>query len=110
MRKPRKNYTSQEKLAILHENLVGKTPVSELCDKRNLKPTVFYRWQQSLFENGDLALQRANAHTPEKDLERTIAALEAKLAHKDSVIAQIMEDHVALKKNLGNSEGRVVSP
>ena len=28
-------------------------------------------------------------------------ALQAKLAHKDEVIAEIMADHIALKKELG---------
>ena len=37
----------------------------------------------------------------EKELEDKIAALEAKLARKDAVIAEVSEELVALKKELG---------
>ena len=37
----------------------------------------------------------------EKHLERKIEPLERKLSNKDEVIAEIMHEHVALKKKLG---------
>jgi bacillopeptidase F (M6 metalloprotease family) len=33
-------------------------PVSELCVKQGLQPTVFYRWQKEFFENGAAAFQQ----------------------------------------------------
>jgi hypothetical protein len=36
---------------------VDKLPVSELCEELGLRPTVFYRWQKELFENGAAAFQ-----------------------------------------------------
>ena len=50
MRKERRHFTPEEKVAILRRHLVDKVPVSELCEE--LRPTVFYRWQKELFENG----------------------------------------------------------
>jgi hypothetical protein len=61
---------------------------------------VFYRWQKDLFENGAAAFERGNGGATRK-LEQQNVALRAKLAHKDTVIAEIMEAHVALKKTLG---------
>src|SRR5579864_9057400 len=52
MRKERKHFTPEEKIAILRRHLVDKVPVSELCEELGLRPTVFYRWQKELFENG----------------------------------------------------------
>jgi len=52
MRKERKHFTPEEKVAILRRHLVDKVPVSELCEELGLRPTVFYRWQKELFENG----------------------------------------------------------
>ena len=52
MRKERKHFTPEEKVAILRRHLVDKVPVSELCEELSLRPTVFYRWQKELFENG----------------------------------------------------------
>src|ERR1700722_18196066 len=52
MRKERKHFTPEKKVAILRRHLVDKIPVSELCEELGLRPTVFYRWQKELFENG----------------------------------------------------------
>ena len=43
MRKARKHYTAEEKVAILRRHLLDKEPVSTLCDELALQPTVFYR-------------------------------------------------------------------
>jgi transposase-like protein len=53
MKKQRKHYTPEEKVAILRRHLLDKVPISELCDKDGLKPTVFYRWQKEFFEKGE---------------------------------------------------------
>ncbi len=55
MRKPRKNYRAEEKVAILKRHQDEKTPVSDLCDELGLNPTVFYQWQKLFFENGAAA-------------------------------------------------------
>ena len=52
MKKQRKHYTPKEKVAILRSHLLEQVPISELCDKHGLQPTVFYRWQKEFFENG----------------------------------------------------------
>ena len=43
MRKERKHFTLEEKVAILRRHLVDKVPVSELCEVLGLRPTMFYR-------------------------------------------------------------------
>ena len=57
MKKTRKHYTAEEKVAILRRHLLDKEPVSKLCDELGLQPTVFYRWQKEFFENGAAAFQ-----------------------------------------------------
>ena len=101
MKKQRRHFTAEEKAAIVREHLLEKVPISDLCDKHGLQPTVFYRWQKELFENASAVFQHKNSIAPERKLERRIDALEQKLAHKDAVIAEIMEDHIKLKKELG---------
>jgi transposase len=100
MRKARKNYTPVEKVAILRRNLLDHVPVSELCDEHPLSPTLFYQWQKQFFENGPAAFERKNA-APEGHLQRTIAALRDKLRRKDEVVSELMEEHIKLKKELG---------
>jgi len=100
MAKSRRTFTAQEKVAILRRHLLDKQPVSDVCEEHGLNPNVFYRWQKELFENGSAAFERGN-DARERALERKVEQLNAKLAHKDEVIAEIMESPVALKKGLG---------
>ena len=100
MRKPRKNDTPVEKVAILRRHLLDHVPVSDLCDEHQLSPTLFYQWQKQFFENGPAAFERKIA-APEGHLQRTIAALRDKLRRKDEVVSELMEEHIKLKKELG---------
>jgi transposase len=99
----RRHFTAQEKVAILRRHLLEKTPISDLCDQLGLNPTLFYRWQKEFFENGTAAFEntgrRRQAENDAKD--RTIAALQDKLQRKNEVLAELMEEHVQLKKELG---------
>jgi transposase-like protein len=61
MKNERKHYTAEEKVAILRRHLLDKVPVSELCEEKGIRPTVFYRWQKEFFENGAAAFE-AKAH------------------------------------------------
>ena len=100
MSKHRKHYTPQEKVSVLRRHLVEKVPVSDLCQELKLQPTVFYRWLKEFFENGAAAFQKQSDGESKQDKER-IAALEAKLKAKNEVLSELMEEHVALKKSLG---------
>jgi transposase len=100
MRKPRKNYSPSEKVAILRRHLIDRVPVSDLCDELKLSPTLFYLWQKQFFENGTAAFERKNTPAETNHL-RTIAALRDKLQRKNEVVAELMEEHLQLKKELG---------
>ncbi len=100
MRKQRKNYTPEEKVSILRKHLVEGTAVSELCDQYQLQPTVFYRWQKQFFEKGSLAFEGGKGGETAA-LKRTITKLEEKIAVKNEVLGELMEDHIELKKSLG---------
>ena len=99
----RRRHSAHEKVAILRQHLLEKVPVSEVCDRHGLNPTVFYRWQKEFFEHGTAAFE---ARAPRADgrarqLQERIEKLSARLARKDEVIVELMEDHVRLKKSLG---------
>lgn len=100
MKTSRKHYPPEEKVAILRRHLVEQVPVSQICEEHDLRPTVFYRWQKELFENG-AAVFRPNGKNPSTAGERKIAALEEKLQRKNEVVAELMEAHIQLKKSLG---------
>ena len=100
MPKQRRRFTPQQKAAIVREHFVDKIPVSDLCDRHGIQPTLFYRWQKEMLENLSGLFERQSA-SQLTVLKRQNEALRAKIAHKDEVIAEIMESHVALKKTLG---------
>jgi len=101
MKATRKQFSAEQKIAILREHLLEKVPVSELCEKHGLKPSAFYQWQKTLFENGGPVFTSGSSKTAEKELSAKIDALSKKLARKDEIIAEIMEEHIALKKEFG---------
>ena len=100
MKKQRKHYTPEEKVAILRRHLVEGVPISDLCDELGLQPTVFYRWQKEFFENGAAAFQQRGRTNHLAEQER-IAYPERKIQTKDEVLAELMAEHVALKKRVG---------
>ena len=100
MKKSRKHYTGEEKVATLRRHLLEQEPVSKLCDELGLQPTVFYRWQKEFFENAAAAFQHRSRH-PSDHKDRRIALLEQKLQRKHEVLSELMEEHIKLKKELG---------
>jgi transposase-like protein len=100
MARARRNYTPEEKVAVLKRHLVDKVPVSDLCDELGLNPNVFYSWQRQFFENGAAAFQRSRKRQTDRK-DQKIEKLEAKLSQKNEVLAELMEEHVKLKKELG---------
>ena len=102
MRNERKHYTAQEKVAILRRHLLDKVPVSQLCEEKGIRPTVFYRWQKEFFEHGAAAFESQEGPSRKADeKQKRIEFLEKKVKTKDEVLAELMAEHVALKKSLG---------
>jgi transposase len=100
MSKPRKHYTAAEKVAILRRHLVERVPVSDVCDQYKIRPSMFYNWQKQFFENGAVAFAQTRP-VLEKHQEQKIAALQDKLQRKNEVVSELLEEHVKLKKVLG---------
>ena len=65
-----------------------------------LQPTVFYRWQKEFFENGAAAFDQKRPTNQSAEQER-VAYLEKKIRTKDEVLAELMAEHVSLKKEVG---------
>lgn len=98
----RRHHSPEQKLAILREHLVERKPVSDICEQHHIAPSLFYYWQKQLFENGAAVFsQPGRSSSREQQLANRVEQLEARLARKDSVIAEISEDLVQLKKELG---------
>jgi transposase-like protein len=98
----RRHFTGAQKLAILRQHLIEKVPISEVCAKHDLQPTLFYLWQKKLFEDGAVVFESKAASVRQQNAEtQKIQALEAKVKQKNEVLAELMGEHVELKKSLG---------
>lgn len=97
----RRQFRPEEKVAIVRRHLLEQVPVSDLCDEYGVQPSVFYRWQKQLFENGAAAFERRQDATA--PLTRRIAKLEEKLSTKNEVIAELMEEQIKAKKEFGDA-------
>ena len=107
MRKKRHNYTPEEKVSILRRHLIDRVPVSDLCDEYQLQPRIFYEWQKQFFEQGAAAFSRQSSTvkaaeaTEVQQLKEKLQRTEEKLHRKHEVLSELMEEHVKLKKELG---------
>ena len=101
----RKRLTPEQKVAIVRRHLLENVAVSDLCDEHGIHPTQYYSWQKQLFENASSAFERrpnkANQRRAQDAQAMRIAKLEEKLQKKNEVVAELLEEHVQLKKELG---------
>jgi transposase-like protein len=91
-------YPERNLLSVPSVRALAKIKRREL----GLQPTVFYRWQKEFFENGAAAFQ--SKERPARQVEekqKRIEFLEKKVQTKDGVLAELMAEHIALKKSLG---------
>jgi transposase len=101
-KKQRRKFSAKEKVSILKQYLVEKKPVSDLCDKEGIHPTIFYRWQKKLFEDAALVFENKNEKV-HLEMEKKVRELEDKLIRKNEILSELMEEYIALKKSLGES-------
>jgi transposase len=103
-KRARRHFSDSEKVAILKKHLLEKVPISDLCDEFELYPNQVYDWLKKFFENGHLAFDNGRRSKADEDAkDRKIEQLETRIQRKDSVLAELMEAHTLLKKELGES-------
>ena len=102
MTKQRRHFAGTEKVAILKRHLLDQVPISDLCDELGLYPNQVYGWLKEFFENGHAAFDNGRKPKADQDAkDKRIEQLEAKLQRKNEVMAELMEAHTLLKKELG---------
>ncbi|MEM3118082.1 MAG: transposase [Nitrososphaerales archaeon] len=66
----RKKWTAEEKTRIVMEVLTTSAPLSEICSRYNVQPSMVYKWKQDFIDGGSRALAGKVASGREKQLER----------------------------------------
>jgi len=103
MEKTRRNFTPEQKVAIIREHLIEKVAISDVCDRHHLQPGQFYQWQKVFFENGAAAFanQQPSQNRAQARVQSKVATLESKLQMREEALAELMVEHVRLKKEFG---------
>jgi transposase len=108
-KRTRRQFASEDKAAAVKRHVVGGEAVSAVCEDLGIAPNQFYRWQKELFDHAAAAFEvkgrGKRSDTKTRKLEKRVESLQAKLAHKDNVIAEITQEYVAVKKVLARTEG-----
>ncbi len=99
----RRRHTAEQKAELLRQHVADKKPVSEVCNEARIQPSLFYTWQRELLAGAHLVFSTRRTPSRERELEEQISRLEVKVARKDQVIAEVTEEYVKLKKELGEA-------
>ncbi len=101
----RRQIPPELKMSILRAHLLDRVPVSDLCDEHKIHATQYYDWQKQFFENGQQCFLRkknsANEKRQSDAQQQKIEELEARIQAKNEVVAELLEEHVKLKKASG---------
>ena len=100
MAKQRRHWSVDEKTKLLRLHLMEKVPISKVCDEHHLAPSMYHRWQEQLFLNAGMALEGKRGPDPSPHKQR-VEKLEEKMRQRDEVLAELMAEHLALKKEFG---------
>ena len=92
MSKPRRRHTAEQKAELLRQHVAEKKPVSEVCNEAAIQPSLFYTWQRELLAGAHTVFSTRRAPSRENELEAKISRLEARVARKDQIIAEVTED------------------
>lgn len=102
MSRTRRRFTPQQKAQIVRRHLASKEAVSALAEEFGLQPSQIHTWVNQLLAQADKAFERAPDNgRAELAKDRRIEQLQAKLANKNEVIAELLEENVKAKKELG---------
>jgi transposase-like protein len=103
MSKSRRRHTAEQKAELLRQHLADKKPVSEVCTEAGIQPSLFYTWQRDLLAGAPALFSNRRTPSREKELEEEVLRFKAIVARKDQVIAEVTEEYVKLKKELGEA-------
>ena len=95
MSKTRRHFTAEQKAEIVRRHVAGKEPVSNLADEFGLQPSLIHNWVNLVLAQAERAFDRPSGKRRQEEAEaQKVARLEARLANKNEVIAELMQEHV----------------
>lgn len=101
----RRHFSDEFKAKVVRRHLADKVPVSDLAAEHEIQPSLIHLWVKQVLDQAEKAFERSKGPKRLQIVDhadkRRIALLEAKLANKNEVIAELMEENVKSKKANG---------
>jgi len=92
----RRRFSAEDKIRIVMEGIRGDDPVSVLCRREGVHPTVYYKWLQSFMEAGK---QRLRGDTLREAGRDEVQAVRAENERLKQLVAEYALDVMVLKKS-----------
>ncbi len=94
----RRRFSAEEKIRVVLEGLRGEVPITELCRKESIQPSVYYKWSKAFLDAGKNGLSR--------DTRRDATTVEVRRLKEENdalkkAVAETVLDNQRLKKSLG---------
>lgn len=93
---PRRQFTAEGKLKIVREARLANIPVSQVCAKHDISPTLFYQWERIADAGARTALQAQPRGR--KKLRPAEEELLVELTRLREIIAELSSENLRLKK------------
>jgi transposase-like protein len=97
----RKQLSAEQRAQIVRRHLADKVPVSDLADEFGVQPSQIHQWVRQVLDQAENAFNRVGRPFKGETKSRQVQRLEAKLAQKNEVIAELMEENLRAKKTNG---------
>jgi len=103
MSRERRRHSAEVKAQIVRRHLAGKEPVSKLAEELGVQPSQIHTWVNLVLAQAEKAFERSagNGRSEQTILATKVEQLQAKIIHKNEVIAELMEENVKAKKEHG---------
>ena len=94
----RRKFTAEQKIQIVLEGLRGEIPVTELCRREGIAPSIYYKWSKAFLEAGKNGLTHDTKRNATSDEVKRL-----KLENDDlkRALAESTLDALRYKKRLG---------
>lgn len=94
----RRKFTAEQKIHIVLEGLRGEIPVTELCRRESIAPTMYYKWSKAFLDAGKNGLTKDTRRDATTDEVRRFKQENEDLKR---ALAEAILDVMRYKKNLG---------
>lgn len=100
--KNRRRFGAEKKGQIVRRHLADKVAVSDLADEFDIQPSLIHAWVKQVLDQVEKAFEQSSGPRRKAQAKDTrITQLEEKLATKNEVISELMEENVKAKKANG---------